>query len=187
MNASAIRADQIAAGVPWEQKSVHHHWFHVVREMVQSGEIARVGTVPWAVYCVVKSHTGFETGNAFPSTARIADLVGVSHHTVFRALKKLVEAGLISADKKRGRGSVYSVIEKIPMSDLNGEPWATAETKYIPLQFSNLIAEIQRMGLTGNMPTNAAIHINLVVQNVYGNPGVVNAVGYGDRPDQAPA
>ena len=69
-----------ASGLPgadWEEKEVHHTWFHIVREQVQSGTIAKVGPVPWAVYCAVKSHTGLETGNAFPSTARLAELVGV--------------------------------------------------------------------------------------------------------------
>jgi len=161
------RADQIVRGEPWQEKTVKALWFHIVREQVQSGEIARVGAVPWAVYCAVKSHTGLETGDAFPSNARIATLVGVSLDTVQRALKKLAEAGLVNAVKRRGRGSSYSVNEKIPMESKDGEPWATAEKKYIPLQFSNFVDELNRLAKTGNLPTDKSITINLVIQNNY--------------------
>ena len=171
------RVDEIASGQPWEEKTVKALWFHLMREMVQGGEIARVGTVPFAVYCVVKSHTSLETGDAFPSNARIAALVGVSLDTVQRSLKKLAEAGLISATKKRGRGSSYSVIEKIPLEEKSGEPWATGERKYIPLQFSGFVEELQRLARTGNLPTDKTININLVVQNItQGDHSVVNGI-----------
>lgn len=178
------RADELERNEPWAEKRVKHQWFHIVREQVQSGEIARVGVTAWAVYCAVKSHTGLETGDAFPSTSRLAELVGVSHDTVFRALKKLVEAGLISAEKRRGKGSSYTVTEKIPMEDDKGEPWATAERKYVPLQFSNFVAELQRLAQTGNLPTDKGITINLVVQNVYGEHAHVNVNANYEAPDK---
>jgi DNA-binding transcriptional regulator YhcF (GntR family) len=178
------RVSQIASGEPWEEKTVKALWFHIVREQVQSGEIARVGAVPWAVYCAVKSHTGLETGDAFPSNARIAALVGVSMDTVQRALKKLAEAGLVSAVKRRGKGSSYSVTEKIPLDDAKGEPWATAERKYIPLQFTNFVAELQRLATTGNLPTDKGITINLVVQNVFGEHAQVSVNAKYDAPDK---
>lgn len=184
------RIDQIARGEPWEEKTVKALWFHIVREQVQSGEIARVGAVPWAVYCAVKSHTNLETGNAFPSTARLAELTGVSHDTVQRALKKLAEAGLIDVVKQRGRGNSYSVNERVPMQDKDGNTWATGDRKYVPLQFTNFIAELQRLAKTGNMPTDKGITINLVVQNVnlpenMTGTVLVNGVAYGpfDKPD----
>jgi DNA-binding transcriptional regulator YhcF (GntR family) len=178
------RVQQIAGGEPWEEKTVKALWFHIVREQVQSGEIARVGAVPWAVYCAVKSHTGLETGDAFPSNARIAALVGVSMDTVQRALKKLAAAGMVSAVKRRGKGSSYSVTEKIPLDDSSGEPWATAERKYVPLQFSNFVAELQRLATTGNLPTDKGITINLVVQNVFGEHAQVSVNAQYDAPDK---
>ena len=178
------RVDQIVNGELWEEKTVKALWFHIVREQVQSGEIARVGAVPWAVYCAVKSHTGLETGDAFPSNARIAELVGVSLDTVQRALKKLAAAGLVSAVKRRGKGSSYSVNEKIPMDDAQGEPWATAERKYVPLQFTNFVAELQRLAKTGNLPTDKGITINLVVQNVFGEHAQVSVNANYDAPEK---
>lgn len=178
------RTDQIVNGELWEEKTVKALWFHIVREQVQSGEIARVGAVPWAVYCAVKSHTNLETGNAFPSTARLAQLTGVSHDTVQRALKKLAEAGLIDVVKQRGRGSSYSVNEKIAVDDKTGEPWATGSRKYVPMQFTNFVQELERLAKTGNLPTDKGITINLVVQNVEMRDGTVNGVNYGDLTDK---
>ena len=181
------RAKDIEQGSLWEQKTVKALWFHIVREQVQSGEIARVGAVPWAVYCAVKSHTGLETGDAFPSNARVADLVGVSMDTVQRALKKLAEAGLVNAVKRRGKGSSYSVNEKIPMENDKGEPWAMAERKYVPLQFTSFIAELQRLATTGNLPTDKGITINLTVNvqnNTLGENGTVIQNSYGPLPDK---
>lgn len=177
----------IQQGLPWEEKTVKALWFHIVREQVQSGEIARVGAVPWAVYCAVKSHTGLETGDAFPSNARIAALVGVSLDTVQRALKKLAEAGLVNAVKRHGKGSSYSINERIPMDDANGESWATAERKYIPLQFSTFIAELQRLATTGNLPTDKGITINLTVNvqnNSMGDNSTANQNFYGPITDK---
>lgn len=167
-------ADFNAEGLPgdaWEEKEVNHTWFHIVREQVQNGTIAKVGPVPWAVYCAVKSHTGLATGNAFPSTARLAELVGVSLDTVQRALKVLVANGLINATKQRGKGSQYSVTEKIAITRKNGLPWAIGEKKYIPVEFSNFVAQLQRLAETGNMPTDKGITI--VMNIVVGDGNVV--------------
>lgn len=163
-------------GEAWDAKQVKHLWFHIVREQVQGGAIARVGAVPWAVYCAVKSHTGLDTGNAFPSNARLAELVGVSLDTVQRAMKKLVEAGMISAEKKRGKGSCYSVTERIQLETLTGTPWATGERKYVPLGFAEFIEQLQRLAKTGNLPTDKGITINLSINfnNVEGDNNVVS-------------
>ena len=179
-----IQTEQFLTGEPWEEKSVKALWFHIVREQVQSGEIARVGAVPWAVYCAVKSHTNLETGNAFPSTARLAELTGVSHDTVQRALKKLAEAGLVAVVKQRGKGSSYSVNEKIAVDTKTGEPWATGSKKYVPLQFTHFVQELERLAKTGNLPTDKAITINLVVQHVEMRDGTVNGINYGDLIDK---
>lgn len=179
MNINNELAEQIEDGKPWEEKQVNHLWFHIIRDLVQSGTVAKVGAVPWAVYCVVKSHTGLRTGDAFPSTARISDLVGVSHDTVQRALKKLVEAKLLDVVKQRGKGNSYSVNEQVQIVQKSGEPWATGERKYVPFEFQQFIAELERLAKTGNLPTDKGITINLVVQNIQSAVNV-NGVNHGD-------
>jgi DNA-binding transcriptional ArsR family regulator len=123
---------------PWQEKNVKHLWFHVVSESLQNGLIKKIGAVPWAVYCVIKSHAGLDTGNAWPSNARLAELIGVSHDTVQRAMKTLVEAGLINVVKKqRGNVNLYSITETIKVDEKDGTPWAVGERKYIPTGFGD--------------------------------------------------
>lgn len=158
----------------WREKDVKHLWFHVVSESLQDGLIAKIGAVPWAVYCVIKSHAGLETGNAWPSNARLAALVGVSVDTVQRAMKTLVEAGLINVVKKqKGNSNLYSITESIKVDEKDGTPWAVGERKYAPLGFSDFVDQLKRLAATGNMPTDKAININITV--VQGDNNVVNS------------
>jgi DNA-binding transcriptional ArsR family regulator len=157
-----IRAGQIASGELWEELGVEHHWFHVVRGLIYRGEIARIGAVAWAVYCSVKAHTKLDTGDAYPSIERIADQVGVSHDTVQRAMKRLVEADLLTVEK-RGRRNIYSLTEKVAITRPDGELWGTAQRKYSPLGFPDFIDELKRVARTGNAPGDRAITINVTV------------------------
>ncbi len=147
----------------WQEKDVKHVWFHVVSESLQSGLIAKIGAVPWAVYCVIKSHAGLETGNAWPSNARIGELVGVSVNTVQRAMKTLLEADLIKADRSQGRVNRYSVTESIKIDEKDGTPWKTGERKYVPVGFGDFVDQLKRLAKTGNMPTDKEITINITI------------------------
>jgi len=165
---------------PWKEKQVKHLWFHVVGEPIQSGLIAKIGTVPWAVYCVIKSHAGLETGNAWPSNTRIGELVGVSVNTVQRAMKTLVDSGLIKADKKPGHVNRYSITESIKIDELDGTPWKTGERKYVPVGFSDFVDQLKRLAATGNLPTDKAININITV--VQGDNNTVQSYNVGTEP-----
>lgn len=158
----------------WTKKKVNNFWFHITREQVQNGTIAKIGAVPWAVYCVIKSHIGLQTGDAWPSTARIGELVGCGADTVFRALKKLVEAGLIVPVKAAGRNTQYTLTEKLDVKEPDGKPWATGERKYVPAKFQEFVDQLQRLASTGNMPTDKAI--NIIFNIVIGDDNTVSLV-----------
>jgi DNA-binding transcriptional ArsR family regulator len=157
-----LRADQIGQGDLWDELRVKHLWIHVVRGLIQEGEIARVGTTAFCVYIAIKAHTDLENGNAWPSIATLAKQVGVSDDTIGLSLKKLVAAGLLKIEK-RGRSNVYSVIEKIQMVTQAGEAWGSGQRKYVPLQYAGFVDELQRLARTGNLPGDQAITINLTL------------------------
>lgn len=150
---------------PWHGKKVNSLWFHITREQVHTGVIAQVGTVPWSVYCAIKSHAGLETGDSWPSNARLAALVGVSIDTVQRSLKKLAVVGLIKAQKVRGKSTHYSLTERLEITEPDGRPYAVGERKYVPKEFQEFVGQLKRLADTGNMPTDKAISItfNLVI------------------------
>lgn len=162
-----VRAAEIGQGELWEEKKVDLLWFHVVRGLINKGEIAKIGAVAWAVYTVIKAHTNLNTGDAAPSVQRIAELVGCSHDTTQRALKVLVNRDLIQV-AKRGRQNIYSLTERFEITEKTGEPYATAVRQYNPSQFADLLRELKRFAQTGNLPTDRAVtfNLNVTVNNI---------------------
>lgn len=161
-----LRASEIERGEPWQEKRVEHAWFHVVRGLIMGGEIAKIGVVPWAVYCAIKAHTDFETGNAGPSIERIATLIGCSHDTVQRALRELTQRGLVET-RKSGRRNIYAINEKVDIT-MDGELYVTANRRYEPMHFAGFIEELRRFAKTGNLPGDKGItlNLNITVNNI---------------------
>jgi len=59
-------------------------WFHVFKDMIDSGDMARLDGSAIKVYLVVKSYTNFSTGRAFPALELIAEKAGLSERQVIR-------------------------------------------------------------------------------------------------------
>ena len=71
------------------------YWVHLLKDMVHSGEAAKIGPYAFAVYMVIKAHTN-ANGTAFPSVPTIAEKSGMSEPQVKRQLKILTEAGFLT-------------------------------------------------------------------------------------------
>lgn len=169
------RTVQIEQGDLWNELRVEGTWFHVMRSFSHNREIAKIGTMALAVYIVIKGHTEFQTGNAFPSISRIADQIGVSDDTVRLAQKVLVEHGWLKVSKS-GRNNTYSVVEKVSLKSKDGTSLGTANRKYISAEFKDFIDQLERLAKTGNLPTDRNIVVNLTinVNNItQGDNGVV--------------
>lgn len=175
MDARDFRLQQIEQGELWEELKVDHQWFHFVRGMVFSGKLAEMGPMGVVTYVILKAHTNFETGEAFPSIKRIAELAGTSHDTIQRAMRKLIEMGLVTVDKS-GKVNRYMLTESIDITRKNGEPFATAMREYQPNQFKDFIGQLKAFAESGNLPSDRAISINVTfnVQNIHqGDNGTV--------------
>ena len=90
-------------------------WFHIFKTMIDNGDVARMGPYAVTVYLVIKSHTNFATGRAFPALETIAEKSGVSLAQVKRELKTLEKFGYITTEKK-GRSNHYTLREKIEIN-----------------------------------------------------------------------
>ena len=165
-----LRADHIENRELWDELSVEHLWIHLVRGMVRDNVIAKVGAPAFCVYVAIKAHTDLNTGNAWPSIPLLAEQVGVSKDTVARALKTLVEAGLLKIDK-RGRSNSYSVIENINLVAHTGEPKLHGKRKYVAAGFGSFVDELKSFARTGNIPGDKGITINVTVNMVQNAPG----------------
>jgi len=76
-------------------------WFHVFKDMIDSGDMAKLDGSAIKVYLVVKSYTNFTTGRAFPALETIAEKAGLSVSQVKRCLGSLEEFGYINKAKHK--------------------------------------------------------------------------------------
>lgn len=65
------------------------------RDMFESGLAAEIGANCFIVWVAIKSHADFQTGQAWPSLRRMADITGLSVNTVQKAIKQLEGAHLL--------------------------------------------------------------------------------------------
>lgn len=69
------------------------------RDMFESGLAAEIGANCFITWVAIKSHADFNTGKAWPSLRRMADITGLSVNTVQKALKQLQAAHLLRVVK----------------------------------------------------------------------------------------
>ena len=146
-------------------------WFHVFKAMIDSGELAKMEGSTVKVYLVVKAHTNFSTGRAFPALETIAEKAGLSVAQIKRCLKQLEEHGYISKEKK-GRSNVYTLREKIQIEDGTGRPAAVATWDYLPSSVQQAVADLKNVLVTGDLAWSKVVHIERLqinVNNLYDN------------------
>lgn len=140
-------------------------WFHVFKDMIDNGDMAKLDGSTIKVYLVIKSYTNFSTGMAFPGIELIAEKAGLSAIQVKRCLKSLEESGYITKEKS-GRNNVYTLREKVIINDAQGRLQAVATWDYIPNNVKTAMAELKHAVVTGEMLGGKIIHIENLVLNV---------------------
>lgn len=148
-------------------------WFHVFRDMIENGDVAKMGPHAVTVYLVIKAHTNFSTGRAFPALETIVEKSGISESQVKRSIKTLEEFGYVSKEKK-GRSNIYTLREKVQVTDEHGRPTAMATWDYLPSSVSHAMADLKNVLMTGDLGGAKIVHIerlnvNLQVNNSSGN------------------
>ena len=147
-------------------------WFHVFKSMIDSGDLARMGPYAATVYLVIKAHTNYATGRAFPAIETIAEKSGISTAQIKRELKTLEALGYISKEKK-GRSNHYTLREKIEIKDEAGRPSAVATWDYLPASVSEAVADLKNVIVTGDPKAAQVVHIERLTVNVAQAGGVV--------------
>ncbi len=140
-------------------------WFHVFKAMIDSGELGRMDGSTVKVYLVVKAHTNFSTGRAFPALETVAEKSGLSLSQVQRCLKQLEKHGYISKEKK-GRNNVYVLREKIQIDDGHGRPAAVATWDYLPSSVQHAMADLKNGLVTGDLAGAKVVQIDRLQVNV---------------------
>lgn len=158
-------------------------WFHIFKTMIDNGDVARMGPYATTVYLVIKSHTNFSTGRAFPALDTIAEKSGVSLAQVKRELKTLENLGYITTEKK-GRSNHYTLREKIEIRDDAGRPSAVATWDYLPASVSAAVADLKNVMMSGDTSGARVVHIERLTVNVANAGGVVLNINDSKIPDE---
>lgn len=151
-----------------EQKELFEaqtQWFHVFKAMIEQGDVAKMGPHAFTVYAVIKAHTNFSTGHAFPAIETIAEKSGISVAQIKRELKTLEAAGYIIKEK-RGRSNHYTLREKINVTDEHGRPQAVATWDYLPSSVQHAVADLKNVLVSGDLAGAKIVHIERLQVNI---------------------
>lgn len=141
-------------------------WFHVFKDMIENGDMAKLDGSAIKVYLVVKSHTNFSTGRAFPAIDLVAEKAGLSERQVIRCLAELETAGYIIKNKS-GRHNLYTLREKVTLTDDVGRPQAVATWDYLPSSVKDAVADLKNVLVSGDFNGAKIVNIqNLTVNMV---------------------
>lgn len=145
-------------------------WFHIFRHMIESGDMAKMGAMSFAVYAAVKAYCNWSTGMSFPKIELIVEKTGLSKSQVIRSLKTLEGMGYITVERQ-GRRNSYTLREKITIQDQEGRPAAEAGWDYLPSTVEAARAELKRFIMSGDADGAKIVNIenltiNVNVQNI---------------------
>jgi DNA-binding transcriptional ArsR family regulator len=154
-------------------------WFHVFRDMIESGDVAKMGPHAVTVYLVIKAHTNFSTGRAFPAVETIVEKSGISQRQVLRELKTLEECGYITKEKK-GRSNLYTLREKVSIMGDDGRPAAVATWDYLPSSVGHAMADLKNVLMTGDLGGAKIVHIERLNVNLQVNNGPGTAIQFNE-------
>ena len=118
-------------------------WFHVFKELIKSKTWAKMSAPAKALYPTIKSFTNWKTGSSFPSVETMEEYSGLSRPSIFKALRELEELGYVRAEKRPGRPTVYTLVEKIEIHDNDGRPVASASFDYLPSIINDTMIELR--------------------------------------------
>lgn len=145
-------------------------WFHLFRTMFTNGDIRTIGPYAFTIYCSIKAHASFHTGEAFPGVDKLVELTGISAAQVKRVLTVLETAGYLSIEKK-GRKNYYTLREKVAIQDAHGRPAAVATWDYLPKSVQDAMADLRNVLVTGDFAGAKIVQIQHLTVNVNSGSG----------------
>lgn len=175
--AGKLAADAAKKDAQGELFKAETTWFHVFKDMIDNGDMAKIDGSAIKCYLVIKSHTNFSTGRAFPAIETIMEAAGLSESQVIRCIKQLEEFGYISK-RKEGRKNIYTLREKVHVTDEQGRPAAVATWDYIPGSVRDAVADLKNVVMTGDLAGAKIVHIERMQVNVNVNHGAGNAIQF---------
>lgn len=132
-------------------------------DMFESGLVAEVGATPFCVWLAIKSHANFQTGEAWPSIRRMAEITGLSKTTVQKALERLEEAKLLRVTKKGNQktASRYIARERLDVK-FGNMLLCSIVVDYIPAQIRKRIERLKQSLKSGEHDPDAFAQVEII-------------------------
>lgn len=150
-------------------------WFHVFHALLRSKGWAEMSPAAAKIYITAKGFVNWKTGAAFPSLDTLEDYSGLSRPTITKALKELEELGHIRSVKTAGKKTIYTMLERVPITGADGRPSAVATFDYLPGMVKEAVAELKNVLIKGELADGKHIHIETL--NLTVNIGTNVAAG----------
>ncbi len=132
-------------------------------DMFESGLAAEVGANPFFVWLAIKAHADFQTGEAWPSIRRLAEITGLSTTTIQKAIERLESAKLLRIAKRgnRKQATHYIARERLDVK-LGRQLLCSIVVDYVPANTRKKLERLKQSLKTGENDPNAFAQVEIV-------------------------
>jgi DNA-binding Lrp family transcriptional regulator len=177
----------VSQGQLWDELDVNLLWVHVLR----GAPLDKMGVNGIAVYVMLKTYTSLDDGKALAKVPEIASRLNISVPTVERALRHLVELGLVERGRPTSRDAdkrmtEYTFKEKVWLRDRRSQD-AVGELQFGDYRPRETGAQLEeaRARVKAGQPLPATVIVNMYNVNVQvGDNNVQNNVVIAPAPGQ---
>lgn len=133
------------------------------RDMFESGLAAEIGANCFITWVAIKTHADFNTGTAWPSIRRLADITGLSINTVQKAIQSLAAAHLLRVIKAGTQRSStrYIACERLDIR-LGNRLLCQIVIDYVPARIRGQLHRIKETLNTGERNPDAFAQVEII-------------------------
>ena len=133
------------------------------RDMFESGLAAEIGANCFITWIAIKTHADFNTGTAWPSIRRIAEITGLADKTVQKALKDLQTHHLLKIVKtgNQRQSTRYLACERLDIK-LGNRLLCRIVMDYIPARIKANMHKIQETLKSGERNPEAFANVEII-------------------------
>lgn len=133
------------------------------RDMFESGLVAELGANCFVLWIAIKTHADFNSGVAWPSIRRLAEITGLSVNTVQKAIKELEEASLLRIVKTGNQraSTRYVARERLDVR-LGSRLLCRIVIDYVPQTIRQQLSKISETLKTGERNPEAFSQVEII-------------------------
>lgn len=133
------------------------------RDMFESGLAAEIGANCFITWIAIKTHADFNTGTAWPSIRRLAEITGLADKTIQKALKDLQTHHLLKIIKtgNQRQSTRYLACERLDIK-LGNRLLCRIVMDYVPARIKANMHKIQETLKTGERNPEAFANVEII-------------------------